>query len=594
MLAKINSQKAINYSVKQIAILIVILLSSAIFSQAPNWTTIKETNVFTGTEFTQTDVDIFTNGYGNHVIIKRKTELKYFRMNANGIATDSAQIEDYTEGTPVVSPSISGDASNLYIVYRNYEATTLTAKVSTNGGSSWDYISQNPSNSNSSQIESVMSNGKLHVVYEVSGLIKYRSWNGTWSSEQPVSNSEIGYFPRIIAWYTGSIDRVYFLYDKANSNEGRWREFNVANNSWVTSSPQTAFTTSDYSSPTGFMVDNSYIFFYYAIGSTDHFFQYTIRRKTDNLHIDDSFAEPYNQTYKTFSTTTANNVSHTVFFSEGQLLDGVAEYGLNRAKGNGSGTSDIDLVFTNPYLSPIFEVLNISSSGNDVHVIWLDNLPGHNQYKLRYIYDDQAPLTPTNFTGTTYNNHPKLTWSLINGPDVVYEIHRKVSPLGEPAGTWQLLTDNVSASTSSYVDNGFEITGQHREGFVEYKMRAKDLQPIFSAFTGVVSYSYYGVNKINFGSVKEFSLSQNYPNPFNPSTVISYSIPFEGSVRLRVFNMLGETVSELVNQTQTAGEYQTTFDAGNLASGMYFYSIEAVSSDGSQNLKEVKKMLLQK
>lgn len=95
-------------------------------------------------------------------------------------------------------------------------------------------------------------------------------------------------------------------------------------------------------------------------------------------------------------------------------------------------------------------------------------------------------------------------------------------------------------------------------------------------------------------SLTEVELAQNYPNPFNPSTVISYSIPFEGSVRVRVFNMLGETVSELVNQTQSAGEYETTFDAGNLASGMYFYSIEAVSFDGSQNMKEVKKMLLQK
>ncbi len=89
-------------------------------------------------------------------------------------------------------------------------------------------------------------------------------------------------------------------------------------------------------------------------------------------------------------------------------------------------------------------------------------------------------------------------------------------------------------------------------------------------------------------------LSQNYPNPFNPSTVISYSIPFEGSVRVRVFNMLGEMVSELVNQTQAQGDYEAVFDGSNLASGMYFYSIEAVSFDGSQNLNEVKKMLLQK
>ena len=58
--------------------------------------------------------------------------------------------------------------------------------------------------------------------------------------------------------------------------------------------------------------------------------------------------------------------------------------------------------------------------------------------------------------------------------------------------------------------------------------------------------------------------------------------------------MLGEMVSELVNQTQAQGDYEAVFDGSNLASGMYFYSIEAVSFDGSQNLNEVKKMLLQK
>jgi len=72
-----------------------------------------------------------------------------------------------------------------------------------------------------------------------------------------------------------------------------------------------------------------------------------------------------------------------------------------------------------------------------------------------------------------------------------------------------------------------------------------------------------------------FNLEQNYPNPFNPSTTISFSIPTEEFVSLKVFNSLGEEVAELVNETKPAGNYSVTFDASELTSGIYFYKLSA-------------------
>lgn len=90
----------------------------------------------------------------------------------------------------------------------------------------------------------------------------------------------------------------------------------------------------------------------------------------------------------------------------------------------------------------------------------------------------------------------------------------------------------------------------------------------------------------------EFSLSQNYPNPFNPSTTIKYSIPAASRVRLIVYDLLGKEVEVLVNETKTAGRYSVEFNASHLASGVYFYRIEAVSSDKKIEYKEAKKLLL--
>jgi hypothetical protein len=72
----------------------------------------------------------------------------------------------------------------------------------------------------------------------------------------------------------------------------------------------------------------------------------------------------------------------------------------------------------------------------------------------------------------------------------------------------------------------------------------------------------------------EVSLQQNHPNPFNPSTTISYQLPGESRVMLRVFDVLGREVRTLVDGTEGPGYKSVQFDAGGLASGMYLYRLE--------------------
>ncbi len=85
-----------------------------------------------------------------------------------------------------------------------------------------------------------------------------------------------------------------------------------------------------------------------------------------------------------------------------------------------------------------------------------------------------------------------------------------------------------------------------------------------------------------------FNLSQNYPNPFNPSTKISYSIPEQALVTLKVFDILGKEVRALVNEEKRAGTYEINFKTSNLSSGIYFYQLRAGS------FVETKKMVLLK
>ncbi|MBX7044019.1 MAG: T9SS type A sorting domain-containing protein [Ignavibacteria bacterium] len=139
------------------------------------------------------------------------------------------------------------------------------------------------------------------------------------------------------------------------------------------------------------------------------------------------------------------------------------------------------------------------------------------------------------------------------------------SPLGvfnntDPNGAYILrVSDNAASDTGS--------------------IRAWSVTITYGPATGVSN---------NTGVIEGYKLSQNYPNPFNPSTVINYTIPKTGLVTLKVFDISGREVANLVNEVKNAGTYDFKFYAGNLSSGVYFYRLQ------SGNFVETKKMFLVK
>ena len=103
-----------------------------------------------------------------------------------------------------------------------------------------------------------------------------------------------------------------------------------------------------------------------------------------------------------------------------------------------------------------------------------------------------------------------------------------------------------------------------------------------------VTYNAVGIGKQENGIPKEFGLEQNYPNPFNPSTMLKFSLPKAGNIKLTVYDMLGKEVEVVLDEFKQAGTYSVMFDGSYLPSGVYFYTLT------SQDQKDTERMVLVK
>ena len=102
--------------------LILVCFTASILAQEPNWTSVKETNINYGSN---ESFDLFTNSYGNNIIVQESNALKYYKMDINGEAGTPVTLES----SSVVSPSISGDATSVYVVYRKSAEKFYTYKI---------------------------------------------------------------------------------------------------------------------------------------------------------------------------------------------------------------------------------------------------------------------------------------------------------------------------------------------------------------------------------------------------------------------------------------------------------------------------------
>jgi hypothetical protein len=156
-------------------------------------------------------------------------------------------------------------------------------------------------------------------------------------------------------------------------------------------------------------------------------------------------------------------------------------------------------------------------------------------------------------------------------------------------------TDRGATWTQSYTGTGsFYDLDFFTSGLNTYGWGVKDNGNIVFYF-GTIT----GVKEITSEVPTEYALQQNYPNPFNPSTTIRYALPEAARVNLSVYNMLGQRVAELTNQVESAGFYNVVWDGRNaagsqVATGVYFYRIEATPVSGGAPFTSLKKALLLK
>jgi hypothetical protein len=198
-------------------------------------------------------------------------------------------------------------------------------------------------------------------------------------------------------------------------------------------------------------------------------------------------------------------------------------------------------------------------------------------------------------------NNPRIIWSKYphSNQIVGYKVYRKI---GE--GAFSHIATVSAASPRQYIDYGRQINDnppKNNPNFVEYRVRAvyiENGQNVESVDSNPVRYDtieeQFAIDKRAIEGLKEisYSLEQNYPNPFNPVTRIRYSVGGKGKSQttIKIYDIIGREVVELLNEEKESGEYEIELDANKykLTSGVYIYKMQ------SGGFSDIKKLLIVK
>lgn len=257
-------------------------------------------------------------------------------------------------------------------------------------------------------------------------------------------------------------------------------------------------------------------------------------------------------------------------------------------------TQAFPLVFPTPQDTIFWPFFYTASDSSDVDTIYsvglsivYDSIPDHldiwafgPKFPLTII-DDITPVELISFTVDLIDKTAVLKWTTateLNNRG--FEIERFQNSEKEGLNNWEKIGFVEGKGTTSersdyvFIDKNLTVNKNL------YRLKQVDYDGKFT-YSNVLELDTEGL-------VFNFELNQNYPNPFNPSTVIGLQLPVDGYVTLKVYDILGKEVVTLLNEEKEAGMHEIIFNAENLPSGIYLYSIEA----GGKKL--ARKMLLLK
>jgi len=286
---------------------------------------------------------------------------------------------------------------------------------------------------------------------------------------------------------------------------------------------------------------------------------------------------------------------------------------LEEGDGYGTGWLDHDCGYYPAWVNETREYLDDPSHA-DVNVIiwsWCGQASGRTEQEMIDTYLSPMSQLETDYpqvtfvymtghadgsgeTGNLHLRNQQIRNYCITNNKVLYDFYdiECYDPDGEYFGDKNVNDD------CSYTGGNWAIEWQssHIEGVDWYNCSAAHTQPLNANLKAYAAWwlwaslaGWVPVTDVkNFQNINptELKLYQNYPNPFNPTTRINYSLPKAGKVELFVYNLLGQKLVELVNSEKPAGHHTINFDASNLSSGVYFYSLQA------GQFINVKKMIL--
>jgi hypothetical protein len=172
-----------------------------------------------------------------------------------------------------------------------------------------------------------------------------------------------------------------------------------------------------------------------------------------------------------------------------------------------------------------------------------------------------VPVELISFTATSNTNEVILNWSTATETNNRgFEIQRR--------------TIGSEFFTIGFVNGYGTTTDQHNYSYTDKNLNNGKYYYRLKQFDYNGSYEYSDVLEIDRIGVDSYILEQNFPNPFNPSTKIKYSVPQSSNVVIKVFDILGNEITTLVNDEKPAGTFEVTWYAEQLPSGVYFYQLK--------------------